>query len=262
MGLVSCVFLGVGVGLSSSILGLGGGVLIVPLLPMLTGMSQREAIATSMFSVFFVVAGNCIGFTRQKLIHWKLGLMLGPMTAIFSFVTARLAYNISDTGLKGILAAIMWIFALKLIFERQNVSQTIAPLPSVKRNIWIVGSGGLSGIVYGLSGVGVGLILNPIFIFFRWVENHRVAPTVNSVMLFTTFFGSLAFATDFQLTDDLRFGLVHIDKALILVLTAWAVAFFGRKYQAKLGRLWRRRIFSVILILLGSKVFFDFMASR
>ena len=73
------------VGATSSLLGLGGGFMIVPLLPLITGIDHREAIATSLMTILFISSTNSYFFHKQSLVKWKLALALGSSTAIGSY---------------------------------------------------------------------------------------------------------------------------------------------------------------------------------
>lgn len=64
--LILLLSLGLVVGTFSALFGVGGGVLIVPLLPLAVNLSVRETIATSLFAIFLVVANNTLSFQRKK----------------------------------------------------------------------------------------------------------------------------------------------------------------------------------------------------
>ncbi|MBY0384598.1 TSUP family transporter, partial [bacterium] len=68
------LFLGIIVGVVSSLFGIGGGIFIVPLLPNLLGVTPHQAVATSLASVFLVTLLNTVSFSREKLVNWKTGL--------------------------------------------------------------------------------------------------------------------------------------------------------------------------------------------
>ena len=70
--------IGLGIGLDFGFLGLGGGALIVPFLPIAAPMAQVEVIATSLFTILLVVVNNTISFHRKKLVSWKFALVMGP----------------------------------------------------------------------------------------------------------------------------------------------------------------------------------------
>ena len=78
-------FLGALSGLSAAYLGVGGSVLITPLLPLLAGLSPLESVQLSLTLIFLMSAANSLGFILQKLVLWPWVFPIAAAGLVFSF---------------------------------------------------------------------------------------------------------------------------------------------------------------------------------
>ncbi len=251
------VGLGVFTGFVSALLGLGGGVLVVPLLPTVVDIPYTEVVATSLCTIFLVVSVNAFFFHRDGLVRWDVALRMGPVTAVSAILAAKLAPSLPVVALKLLLAVLLLVTAMKALMAK--------PLPKAEAEglgmskavvIWAL----IAGVVSGFTGIGSGVILGTILVSFGLVKNQQVSPTSNGIMMFTTFAATLGY---FSLTDveGYRFGLVHADVALVLFLSATVVAKVMRPLQAKITAKARKAIFVSLLSLLSVKVLYGAVAS-
>ena len=81
--MIEAVILGAGVGLVSVLTGLGGGILMVPLLPLFLGFSQLDAIATSLFVVFLNSSQLVLISNKNKIFSSKKILFIFSFLYIF-----------------------------------------------------------------------------------------------------------------------------------------------------------------------------------
>jgi len=108
--------IGIVVGIMAGLLGIGGGVFIVPLLIYVLRMPTKTSAATSIFIVVFSSFSGFIAHATLTSIDWKLILP----AAVFSFVGGRLGAKVMSEQLKGkrirqIFGGVLLIFFLKLL---------------------------------------------------------------------------------------------------------------------------------------------------
>ena len=243
--------LGLSVGLVSSTLGLGGGVLLVPLLPLVFKFSHYDVLGTSLASIFCVVSINAWAFHRKGLVDWRIANFAGPASAVSAFGAGYFAQYIPAAYLKGFLATMLMLFAAKVIFGFKARKST-----SSSERRWLFPlAGALAGAVSGLTGVGAGLILGPIMISLALTDNEKMSPTQNGVMVFTTFFAMLAYLRWPQ-EDAWTFGFVHFDIVLPVVIGASLSAALGRRWQSRVQADQRRLILGVMLLALSLKTMY------
>ncbi len=245
--------LGCVVGLISSILGLGGGILIVPLLPLFTDLSRKESVFVSLAAILIIVTINTISFLRSGKVNLKAVFLFGPLTAVGSGVAAFfISPYFSNDDLRLTLASVLLFWGLLNIFKvfKKEKGSVVATSPS---KLYFYGFLSLiAGVLSGLLGIGSGLILSLMLVGIFWVDDDKISPTSNGIMVFTTFFACLAYL----LKNDAHTVLPHIqDYTFPLVLGAVSTSFFGRKIQHLLSRKTRGVILIVLLIVLSIKTF-------
>jgi uncharacterized membrane protein YfcA len=107
---VALVGIGIVVGVASGLLGIGGGVLIVPALVSIFGFDSVIAKGTSLLAMIPMSITGTINNTRAKLVKPVDGLIAGSAAALASFPGALLAHQI-PSHLSNILFAILVLFA-------------------------------------------------------------------------------------------------------------------------------------------------------
>ena len=103
--LVGCV-----VGVASGLFGIGGGVLIVPLLVLLFGFAQHEAQGTSLIAL--VPPTGLLGFlnyVHAGEVNWKVGLLIMPGIFLGGLAGSRLAQKLSPRRMRRAFAAFLFI---------------------------------------------------------------------------------------------------------------------------------------------------------
>lgn len=242
--------LGCSVGLVSSVLGLGGGFLIVPLLPLLTEVTQKEAVATSLLTILFVVANNTVAFHRRGLIDWSVARRFGLMSAVGSSLSALVAGLLSDWWLKLVMFCVFVAFSVKIFLAlmKNNKSKTGTTWSAPGTfSQWLVAV--FAGSLLGTTGLGLGLVMGPYFIRHNMMPAERISPTTNASMILTSLAGVLMFSYQGHLAPWPIF--------LCLIAGAFTSAWVGQRIQAKVTSQRRSQFLMGALILLSLRVLFD-----
>jgi uncharacterized membrane protein YfcA len=116
------ILIGVFAGVLSSMVGIGGGIVIVPSLVLLLGLSQHTAQGTTLamlsFPVSLVAAWT---YTKKGMVDWKIAMILCIGFVIGGYFGSRLAVNVPTQTIKKVFAVIMIFIAVKyLFFEKEN----------------------------------------------------------------------------------------------------------------------------------------------
>ena len=106
---------GAGAGLFGSLLGLGGGVLIVPMLTLGFGMPLRDAVGVSLVSVIVTSSASASVYLQRHVANLRLGMTLELFTAFGALVGGLLAYLLDERTLAGLFAALLIYVAISML---------------------------------------------------------------------------------------------------------------------------------------------------
>jgi uncharacterized membrane protein YfcA len=173
------LLLGCGTGFLAGLLGIGGGMLMVPFLTYLLGargvppeLAVKMAIATSMATILFTSLSSVRAHHRRGAVRWDLvralapGIVLGGLAAgagVFALVKGQ------------VLALFFAIFvgysATQMLIDRKAQAQRDLSGP-----LGLAGAGGLIGFLSGLVGAGGGFVTVP-YLSRRQVLMHQAVAT-------------------------------------------------------------------------------------
>jgi uncharacterized membrane protein YfcA len=115
---VFAVAIGIITGVVSGLIGLGGGILIVPALVYVFKMSQHEAQGTSLATLLLPI--GLLGFReyyRQGRVDLRVAALLAAGFFVGAYVGGRWAQLISEIALRRVFAATLVIIAIRMWFE-------------------------------------------------------------------------------------------------------------------------------------------------
>ena len=251
--------MGLFVSLVSVFIGLGGGIVLVPLLPSIFRLNIHESVATSLFTIFFVVSENTYRFHKEKqeLINWPVVFLMGPVAAFMAMISAKISQKVNPDRILDVLAIILVLIALKNLFSSFFLSKNYEILPlEGRKKIFSIGGGALAGLTSGFTGIGSGVILSPVMIFLKTVKPVQLVPTANASMVFATLGACLSLLIDGQPVRWNQWGPVRWDIALGLFVSASFFSSFFRLHQDKLSLKIKSILLSLVLGGLIFKIFY------
>lgn len=118
--IVSLIVIGVLAGMFSGFMGVGGGVVMIPLMMWFLGYSQHQAQGMSL-AVLAVPVTFVAAYTYHKSGHpidWKFAVVIAVCFILGGFLGSKLAVKIDQVVLKRIFAFVLVLAALKLFFSK------------------------------------------------------------------------------------------------------------------------------------------------
>ena len=105
-------------GILSGLIGIGGGIIMVPLL-LLLGFSQQQAQGTSLAALLPPVTILAVlNYHKEGFIEWKYAIIISLVFVIGGYFGSKIAVNIDQRSLKKIFGVVLLIIAGKMIFEK------------------------------------------------------------------------------------------------------------------------------------------------
>ncbi len=117
--IVWLVVIGILAGVLSGIVGIGGGIVMVPLLAILLGFTQHEAQGTSLAAMLPPVTILAVmNYYKAGHVNWKYALLISATFIIGGYFGSKFAVNIDQKMLRKIFGGVMLIVAFKMIFGK------------------------------------------------------------------------------------------------------------------------------------------------
>lgn len=222
-----------------------GGVLLIPCLVILGGLSIHGAASTALFSFFFTgVLGTWL-FQRRGSIDWRLAVPVCGAAVPCSYLGSRIAAHVDARVLTSIIAAIIVIAGIFVLRPAKEKPAAAAGPMGRKATGSLLLIGAASGFGAGLSGAGGPVFSVPIMIVAGFAALSAVG--VSQVLqILAAIFGSAAALQDGRI--DFAIG------AWVTVFELVGVA-IGVRVAHAVQALTLRRIAGVLCIVLGIFMF-------
>ncbi len=258
--LIVLLFLGgMAIGFLSGFFGIGGGIIIVPMLLSIfdaTGIpdtvSMHLAVATSLSIIFLTSSVNGVTQFRKGFLSVRAVGGVATGSIITAYLVGFVSGAIPRPLMQFVFTTVVVLTAFQLITgnNRKNSSDN-APVHKTLRLILI---GLLIGSISALAGTGGGLIAVPMLHFFVRMKMKEAIATSTGVMVLTTFAGLLGYATGGTHLPALPFdtmGYVAYPFAIPVVLGTVLGGPFGVHTSHKTASSVLRKLFAVLLILVA-----------
>lgn len=177
--------------IGGSMVGLGGGFILVPLLRLFFNLGPAEAAGTSLVLVVANSASGAFTYLLQRRVHVKVGLMLAAGGLPGSILGALIVQHISAAAFDWIFGIFLVVVASDMIFNRTRRARSAADVRDVRdlkgMSYRAAALAGFAvGIVSSLFGIGGGIIVVPTLLYFSELPAHAISATSHFAILLTS----------------------------------------------------------------------------
>jgi len=260
-------------GFLGALTGLGGGVVIVPLLTLVFGVDIRYAIGASLVSVIATSSGAAAAYVREGYTNIRIGMFLEIATTLGALVGAFLAARVS-TGVIGIIFGLMLIYSAYVSARPQpEITLSEKPdawgeklrmngsYPSLKGEqpyqVYRVPAGfGLmfgAGTLSGLLGIGSGAMKVLAMDQIMKIP-FKVSTTTSNFMIGVTAAASAGVY--------LKRGFIEPGLAMPVMLGVLAGSMLGAKILVRTRTKVLRVIFALVIVAMGIEMIFNALTGR
>jgi uncharacterized protein len=202
------LFSGLVAGLLAGLLGIGGGVLLVPLLVGF-GYLPVQAVGTSTLAILIIAVGGTVQNLRSGNLRFHSILTLGLPSVVTAQLGAFCASRVWQPLLLATFGVLLWV-TIYLVELRKRLARR-SGRSTVQRHVLFARTvtGGLSGFLAGFFGVGGGVALVPLQILLLG-ESIKVAIQTSLGVITITALSALighAIASNVLLTEGLLVGI-------------------------------------------------------
>jgi uncharacterized membrane protein YfcA len=253
--------------------GLGGGVIIIPLLTLVFGVDIRYAIGASLVSVIATSSGAAAAYVREGFTNIRVGIFLEVATTLAAVGGAALAGLLSPSIIAVVFGAVIFFSAIQSLQAQHDISGADRPDSLSVRlrlngeypiagkmqpyNVTGVVPGFLlmagAGLISGLLGIGSGVV--KVLAMDRIMRiPFKVSTTTSNFMIGVTACASAG----------IYLGRGYIEPALAMpvMLGVLAGSLLGARYLARARTVVLRRVFAAVVILLAAEMIFNGLMGR
>lgn len=258
MELLAYLLTGAIAGLMAGLLGIGGGLVIVPALAWLfadRGFAEAAlmhyAVGTSLATIVATSISSLLAHNRRGSVHWAAVRALTPGILVGALGGAWLARHISSPVLSGVFGVFELLVALQLLAGARPGPHRILPGSGV-----LAVAGAVIGGVSALLGIGGGTLTVP-FLLWNRIDIRTAVGSAAACGLPIALAGAAGFAIGglhAGAPPGANTGFIYWPAVAGIVLASIPLAPLGARLAHRLPRRLLRRVFALLLALIGLKM--------
>jgi uncharacterized membrane protein YfcA len=239
------ILLGFAGGILGSMIGLGGGIIVVPVLTFL-GFSPTAAASNSLFAALSNAVASTISYSKQKRIEYSLGLKLGLLSVPGTILGAVVSSDVAPDIFK-VLFGLILIASAAYIFLRRNL-ESKQKIISKQMMVFAIGASFFAGIISSFFGIGGGIVFVPLMVAGLGMAMKRAAPTSQLILLFASLSGVI--------THSLL-GHPDFTQAGFLAIGSFLGGLVGARLSIDIKERYLQVLVSVVILIAAMKLFYD-----
>jgi uncharacterized protein len=252
--------LGAAVGFAAGLLGIGGGMLLVPFMTMILTAKNfpsahvvHMAIATSLATIMFTSISSVRAHHARGAVRWDVVRLLVPGLLIGSWVGPWIGSQMNSSALALFFAMFVTFSALQMLLDKKPAASRDLPgTPGM------FGAGGVIGTLAGLVGAGGGFISVP---FMTWcnVKIHNAVATSAALGFPIALAGTLSnvyFGMNEAGLPSGSLGFIYLPALLVISLASVTTAPLGARTAHSLPVKTLKKVFALVLIALAAYMFY------
>jgi uncharacterized membrane protein YfcA len=258
--IIALLVTGLGVGFASGLLGVGGCFIMVPVqfwvlksIGVDPTIAIRIAFGTNLLVVLPTAFSGAMTHHRKGAVLWKAGVSFGIAGAIGAFFGGFIASHLPGRVLTVAFGIAVILGALRMLTAKPP---QITEEPSDSITAFILWGIAL-GIVSGIIGIGGGVLMIPIMVFFLRFKMHQAVGTSTALMIFTAVGGSFSYLINglgVQGLPPYSTGYLNWLQWILLAGCSVPLAIVGAKTAHLLPAQQLKYIFIAVMLYMGLKM--------
>jgi len=254
------LLLGMFAGIAGGLLGLSGGIIIVPSLLFLytwqgipADVLMHFAVATSLFTIIFTSASSSYAHHKHKAVLWSQVFLLAPGIITGAIFGAFIADHLSSDVLRRVFGIFEIFVACQISFALKPTTQRV--LPGRKGMLF---AGGGIGTLSTIMGIGGGTLTVPFLIWCQ-VDIRKAVATSSACGFPIALAGTLTMiftGLDYSNLPENSIGYVYWPAAVAILVTSVLFAPVGAKLAHSMPVNSLKRIFAIVLVCIGLRMLF------
>ena len=245
-------------GFAAGLFGVGGGLIIVPVLYYIFsahGYEQQHlmhmAVATSLATIVITSMSSALAHHKKQAVLWPLVMLLTPGIILGAWAGGVFASELDNGVLTSIFAVFELIVAIHLLFKKQPSQHAT----SINR-IAATAGGFVIGFISAIVGIGGGTMTVPFLHWFN-VSMQKAVATSAACGFPIALIGTLSYVYTGrdQQGSALSIGYLHLYALFFIACTSFLFASLGAKIAHSISEIKLRLSFSLLLFILSATMF-------
>ena len=194
LGALALFLVGAAASVLGSLVGLGGGFVIIPVLRVFFGVAPAQAAGTSLLLVLANTAAATVGYLRDGKVDLRLAIPLTVGALPGSIAGAVAVHRFSPLGFDAAYGVVLVVMAVLVLRRRGVASRPAGETTFVHRPPVALAAGFALGFFSSLFGIGGGVVLVPLLLIAARMPPHVVTATGAFVITTTAPVGIAAHA--------------------------------------------------------------------
>lgn len=256
--LLTYIAVGLVAGILAGLLGIGGGLVIVP---MLVYCLTRQAVAhefimhialgTSMASIIFTSISSFMAHHKRRAVHWDVVRRIVPGILVGTFLGSCLASRLPTNFLKAFFVAFLYYVAIQMLANKRPEPSRNFPGPAGMSAV-----GGLIGLVSSLVGIGGGTLSVPFMLWCNLALHHAIGTSaaIGFPIAVAGTVGYIVNGWSIHGLPDYSLGYIYLPALLGIVATSVLTAPLGVRLAHGLPVEKLKRVFAILLLIVGTRM--------
>jgi len=253
------------VGFMAGLFGIGGGLIMVPVLFYVfsfVGIERTFVMHLAIGTSFSIIIPNSIISTithmKFKAVDFSIVKSFGAFVVIGVVFGTIFAVSLKTSSLILFFSIMTLIFAIYFLFEKEKIN----PAPGKINLIYRVICGFLSGFLSAPMGIGGGVFNTPIFKMFGYPINIAIGSSA-AIGFLIALIGAVGFAVSgsfFNINVPLSLGFVNIPAFIIFVPVTTFMAKIGAETVHKVNKRLIGKLFGIYLFIVACRLFYEYFS--
>jgi uncharacterized membrane protein YfcA len=258
--LLAYLMLGALTGFLAGLFGVGGGLVLVPILTLLfdaqhfpAGHILHLALGTSMATIVFTSLSSLRKHHQHGAVDWQVVRRITPGILLGTAIGAAIASAIPARGLGIFFALFVYLIAAQILFGQEP-----HPARQLPGRTGMTLFGTAAGWISSLVSIGGGAITVPFLVWCNVPLRHAIgtAAAIGFPIALGGSLGYIAIGTHLNGLPDPHLGYVYLPALFWVALASMFTAPFGARMAHRLRVELLRKLFAVLLIALATRLLF------
>ncbi|MDX2480251.1 MAG: sulfite exporter TauE/SafE family protein [Desulfuromusa sp.] len=251
-------------GTLAGLLGVGGGVILVPLflwLFPLAGFPEQlvvhTAFGTSLAIIIPTSFSSTLGHRKRGNVDWHMVGYLALGGTAGALIGSTAAAYVPGQQLKIIFGCLQIIIAFKLLFFHPLLPPERSDKPPKVQSLLVGLAGGMFSAFFGVGG---GVVAVPLMMIVMQLPIHLAVGNSSALIVVSSLVGTIGYVyhgLQQPLTAPLSLGYVNVLVATVVAPVSMACARLGVKLATRISQKHLIKIFAVLLVFIGARILFD-----